>query len=367
MIGLIGKPSSGKSTFFNAATELNVKTAPYPFTTIDPNIGITWIRIPCPHQEKGRVCEPSKGFCIMGNRFVPVKITDIAGLVPGAHEGRGMGNKFLDQIRQEKVYIHVVDASGRTDMEGNEGEGNPVEEVAFLERELRLWIKGIVEKALEKVRNYPPEEREERLIQQLSAFGSLEISYDMGIEEIVDRILKGKKRVIVANKVDIPSSEEWVKELQKRYGDVIPTSSLSELILRRAAKSGYIDYIPGDDSFRVLKPLSPQQEKALSIAEEVLSRWSSTGVQRAINEAVLSNHIVVFPVQNEHNWTDSAGRVLPDAIILEKGSTPLDLAEKIHSDLAKHFVAAIDARKLIRIPKDQPLNHLDVIKIVSAR
>lgn len=161
-LGLVGKPSSGKTTFFNAATEGSAKTAPYPFTTIEPNVGVTWVRTKCPHVEIGKECNPNHGFCVEGNRFVPVEIIDVAGLVPGAHEGRGLGNKFLDDLRQADVLIHVVDASGSSDAEGNPlkpGERDPAEDVEFLREEILLWMEGIVQKAWEKVRRCPTSRR----------------------------------------------------------------------------------------------------------------------------------------------------------------------------------------------------------------
>ena len=115
-IGLAGKPNAGKSTFFKSATLIDVAIANYPFTTIEPNVGIAYVRTRCVCRELGIDC----GKCVDGWRFIPVKLIDVAGLVPGAHEGRGLGNEFLDNLRQAEGVIHVVDASGSTDEEGNE-------------------------------------------------------------------------------------------------------------------------------------------------------------------------------------------------------------------------------------------------------
>ncbi|NPA86551.1 MAG: redox-regulated ATPase YchF [Candidatus Diapherotrites archaeon] len=377
MIGIVGKPSSGKSTFFNAATELNVKTAPYPFTTIEPNVGVSWVRVECPHTEIGVECNPRSGFCIKGKRFVPVKLIDVAGLVPGAHAGRGMGNRFLDELRRAEAFIQVVDASGRTDLEGNPGEGNPVEEVEFLERELIEWIKEKVVAAWERAKKLPSDKRDEYLVNAFTGLGVHpseaerilnKLGYPEGKEEDWAReILGSRTRVIAANKVDVEGAEDWVKELKRRFDNVVPTSALAELILRRAARSGYVDYVPGDGHFEVKRELSPEQRRALELVEDVLSRWGSTGVQEAINRAVLAKNIVVFPVADENRWTDGEGNVLPDAFILPKGSTALDLAFAIHTDIGKKFIAAVDARTKKRVGKDYELKHLDVIKIVAGR
>ena len=378
MIGLVGKPSSGKSTFFSAATEKSVKTAPYPFTTIDPNRGVTWVRVECPHTEISAPCNPRSGFCIKGNRFVPVEITDIAGLVEGAHEGRGMGSRFLDEIRREDIILQIVDASGKTDLEGYEGDGDPVKEVLMLRRELTMWIKGIVKKVFEKTKNYRENEREYIIYSKLSGLSVPESLVKRLIDEIgvsddkntlttwAEKILATKTMYIVANKVDIPSAEEWVDILRKGFNNVVPASALAELILRKALRGGYVDYVPGDSSFKVLKPLNEEQKKALEIAEYVISTYGNTGVQRAIDMSVLERNIIVFPVKDENRWTDGEDNVLPDAYIVEKGSTALDLAFKIHSDIGRGFLYAVDARTKRKLGKDYELKHRDVIKIVSA-
>ena len=150
-IGLVGKPSSGKSSFFKAATMINVQIADYPFTTIKPNTGMGYVTTECVCKKYGVKCNPNNSLCVDGIRFVPVKLIDVAGLVPDAHLGKGMGNQFLDDLRQADCLIHVVDCSGLTDAEGKQTKDhNPCEDVRFLEREIDLWFIKIIERALEK-------------------------------------------------------------------------------------------------------------------------------------------------------------------------------------------------------------------------
>ena len=155
-IGLVGKPNVGKSTSFSALTETPVEIANYPFTTIDPNVGVAWLplREPCACLElrerreqegrmenkregdprKGSICIPNSGSCTGYNRLVPVTMIDVAGLVPGAHKGKGRGNQFLSDLARCDALIQVIDASGSTDIEGNpvgSGGSNPLEAVSY--------------------------------------------------------------------------------------------------------------------------------------------------------------------------------------------------------------------------------------------
>ena len=148
LIGLIGKPSVGKSTFFKAATLAEVEIASYPFTTIKANHGVGYVKVDCIDKEFDTQCSPSHGFCINHQRFVPIDLMDVAGLVEGASEGKGLGNQFLDDLREANVFIHIVDVSGKTDKEGKPTENHdPCEDIEFLDKELNLWYFNILMKA----------------------------------------------------------------------------------------------------------------------------------------------------------------------------------------------------------------------------
>ena len=111
LIGLVGRPNVGKSTFFKATTLAEVQIASYPFTTIKANHGIAYVKTECIDKEFHVQCAPNHGFCINHHRFVPVELMDVAGLVPGASEGKGLGNQFLDDLRKADVFVHIVDVS----------------------------------------------------------------------------------------------------------------------------------------------------------------------------------------------------------------------------------------------------------------
>jgi len=381
-IGIAGKPNAGKSTFFKAATLADAEIANYPFTTIKPNVGVGYVRVKCVCQELGVKCNE----CIDGWRFIPVKLIDVAGLVPDAHKGRGLGNEFLDNLRQSEAVIHVVDASGSTDEEGNEiglGERNPVEDVKFLYHEIDMWLFGILKRNWDKIiRRMKAEKRDPAkfLTEQLAGLGFEEWmvreamrGFDVSAlseEELKSFAVELRKRrmqmVIAANKAD-KAPRKMLEELMKLDEIVVPTSAAYELILRTAAKNGYIKYLPGDPDFEIIKELNEKQLKALEKIREFLKEFGSTGVQDAINRVVfdLLDYIVVYPVEDENKFTDSKGNVLPDAMLVKRGTTAKELAFKIHTEIGKHFIYALDARTKMRVADDYELKNNDVIKIVS--
>jgi ribosome-binding ATPase len=395
LIGIIGKANVGKSTFFNAATELAVQAANYPFTTINSNVGIIHARQKCVCTEFGVQDNPIHSICIDGNRFIPLNLIDIAGLVPGAHLGKGLGNKFLDDARQADALIHIVDASGSTDSEGkpiSPGTGDPISDIRFVEEEFDLWLASVVSRDWNKVSREAEsqgQKLEQMLAKRLSglAIGSRQIAdaldetglrYKKTISWTQEDIfnfcktirLKSKPIVLAANKADLPTVDKNINAMKKTGRDVIVCASEAENLLRRAAKKGIIHYLPGDNSFNIKQEaeLNDQQKKALRIIRNILSKYGSTGIQEVINYACfkLLNLIVVYPVEDELKLTDKKGNILPDARLLPRGSTAKDLARAIHADLAKGFLYAIDIRSKQRLSSEYKLKNNDVIKIVSA-
>lgn len=393
--GIVGKPNVGKSTFFAAATLAEVKIAPYPFTTIKANKGIGYVKIKCVCREFGVNDMPINSFCVNGYRFIPVELIDVAGLVPGAREGRGLGNQFLSELSKADVLIHIVDAAGMTDSEGRPvkpGSHDPLEDVNFLAREIDLWMVDILQRNWRKILRVSPDP-EETLTLSLSGLNIKRqyVEQALKLSGLYEKPLKNwcsddimsfittlrqyaKPMLIAANKCDIPEAEENIKRLKEAIGDkyVIPTSAEAELALRRAAAAGLINYMPGDGDFEIIdeKKLGKRQTIALEyIRERVLSRWGSTGVQKVINRAFLDilGMIAVFPVEDENSLTDHKGNILPDAWLVPPGTTPRQLAYMIHTELGEKFIAAIDVRTKRALPSDAPLRHRAVVKIRARR
>ena len=397
LIGVVGKPSSGKSTFFKAATLADVEIANYPFTTIKPNHGTGFVKIDCADKEFNVQCNPRMGYCQNHNRFIPVDMLDVAGLVPGAHEGKGMGNQFLDDLNQADVLIHIIDCSGSTNANGEPVDAlshDPLKDVGFLEFELDMWYIRSIEKGWEKFARSVAQERAnmiKAMAKQLSFLRVTEVIIEdtmekLGLEHDVTKWTHETKRkfathvrritkpmVVACNKIDVPGAENNFNRLREAFPQsiLIPCSSEAELALKEAAKHQLIDYIPGESSFSIKNEssLNEKQKKALQfIDENVLKKFKSTGVQGIINAAVFDclKYIAIFP-GGVGKMQDQYGRTLADCFLMPPNATALDFAFKLHTDIGNHFVKAIDVKTRKPVGKDYPLKHRDVIEIATSK
>lgn len=389
-LALAGKPNCGKSTFFKAATLADAEIANYPFTTIDANHGVAYVRTPCPCTALALPGgAASCGHCTDGVRFIPINLIDVAGLVPEAHTGRGLGNQFLDHLRQADAIIHVVDGSGATDAEGNPvgvGEHDPESDIVFLPQEMTMWVYGILAKHWARLlrqaqaKSFVLHAAVAEVLAGLAitnedvAAAVRETGVDLlhadeaGVIEFCGALLRRSKPMIaVANKAD--QAPDALLERLREHG-IPPATAAGELALRNAAKAGLVTYLPGDPSFTVTDRagLSKAQAAGLDAIAAVMARLGGTGVQPALNRAVfeLLGMIVVYPVEDETHFADGRGRVLPDAFLLREGSTPRELAFAVHTEIGEGFLYAIDARTHMRIKDTQALKDGDIIRIVSA-
>ena len=398
LVGIVGKPSCGKSTFFKAATLAEAEIANYPFTTIKANHGVGYVKVECAEKDFNVKCNPRFGYCIDGTRFVPVDLLDVAGLVPGAHKGLGRGNEFLDDLNQANILIHVIDVSGSVNEKGEPVEPlsyDPVEDVKFLEIELDMWYFKNITKGWEKFARQLQQENQEikkALAKQLTF---LRVTEPM-IDDVIDELGLNKEKpaewsedelkalatklrkitkpmIIAANKIDVPGAEKNFERIKKEFPDylIIPCSAESELALKEAAKHEIIDYIPGENDFTITdeSKLNEKQKTALSfIKTNILDKFNSTGVQEVLDSAVfkLLKYIAIFP-GGVNKLEDKDGNVLPDCFLLPEGSTALGFAYHLHTDLGDKFIRAIDVKTKRTVGKEHQLKHRDVVEIITAK
>jgi ribosome-binding ATPase YchF (GTP1/OBG family) len=349
-IGLLGKTNVGKSTFFSAATEAPVSIGNFPFTTIEPNVGVAYVMTDCAckHFE----IKHDIPLCKNGTRFIPIKLIDVAGLVPGAHKGKGLGIKFLDDARQAEALIHVVDVAGVTDIQGQPvplGTHDPMEDVEFVVDEFDLWFKAILEREWPKLTKEIEQKRTKIIEGIANRFSGLAIK-NYQVHEVLQKLdlitknppewddsdltlfskelrKKTKPILIAANKADLCKDLEIVQKI-KKDSQVVPCSAETELLLRKATKAGLIDYIPGDNDFKIKEgvEVSPPQQKALDLVKSVFSKINSTGIQEVLNSIIFDilKLIVVYPVEDDTKLCNKDGQVLPDARLLPINSTAKD-------------------------------------------
>ena len=418
-IGLVGKPNVGKSTYFSAATLAKVDIANYPFCTIEANVGVAFIAAPqpCPCKDlrarleedgrlepiseddprKGSICEPRTGSCVGFVRLVPTFLVDVAGLVPGAADGRGRGNAFLSDLANCDALIQVVDAAGLTDIEGNpiaaldDVESSLKEETSFLTEELDSWIYGILDDGWSRGSRRVQAEGDKGLttflhdrftglgatlphiLQALDEFrtqwGDLDTPWMWSEEKVRSLSCQIRRQLfpihIAANKADSAKGTPW--QAITANGIVQPTMADMELALRRADSGGMISYSPGKESFEIVDQtkLNPAQINALSSMKEKLAEAGGTGVAELLSGVLFNalDHIVVYPVADENAWKDGEGRVLPDAFVVPNNIEAKELAYKVHSDLGDGFIRAVDGRTRRIVGADHECGDSDVIKI----
>ncbi len=392
LIGIVGKPSCGKSTFFKASTLADVDIANYPFTTIKPNHAVGFVKVKDPAKDFGKSSNPRMGFVMDDWRFVPVDLIDVAGLVPGAYKGEGMGSQFLNDLNQADVLIHVIDASGSINEKGEDvelGSYDPLKDVAFLENELDHWYLSIMMKGWEKFIRQVMQEKRDLAVALEKQLSGVRVTEDMAKEAFKKLNLDAKKPnewteeqllsfaselrrrskpiMIAANKCDRPGAQENIERLKKEFPEyyIIPCSAELELGLKEANKNEIIKYIPGEQDFSILKELPEKQQKGLEFIKEFLTK-QSTGVQEVLNTAVfkLLKYKTLYP-GGVSKLEDSDGNVIPDCFLMPQSTTALEFAYRLHTDFGKNFIKAISVRTKLPVGKDHVLDDGEIIEIMA--
>ena len=376
-IGIIGRTNVGKSTLFKALTLEEVEIEDRPFTTIEPNKGVGYVTIECPEKYFNVKCNPHNAPCTDGTRFVSINIIDVAGLVEGASEGKGLGNKFLSDIMEADAIIEVIDISGNTDSNGNKTKDfDPALDIEMVDSEIKKWIASIISRS----RYVGKEDISDIIFKNVSGINIKystvkEVVKELNVKEINEdtalkmaslMMKKDKPMLILCNKMDsVEDLDNRIKKLKERFDyDFMACSAAAELTIKEAEKGGFIRF--KDNKIERLKELSSDQEKAINIIDRIIKKYGGTGVREALNRLVfeLKGYKVVFPVEDEKKLTDGFGRILPDAYLVEKDATPKDVAAMIHSDIAKNYKGAIDCKTGLKVKNDSPVKNGQVLKIL---
>ncbi|EGV62256.1 hypothetical protein PSN45_000978 [Yamadazyma tenuis] len=390
VIGLVGKPSSGKSTTLNALTDANAKIGAFPFTTIDPNKATGYLEVDCACKRFGleASCKPTYGYCKHGKRGVPIMLLDVAGLVPNAHLGRGLGNKFLSDLTEADCLIHIVDVSGTTDSEGKATRGyDPLQDIEWLQDEIFRWILGnlkerwgsVVRKhvgtkstTLETLRAqlggyYANKNLIAKCLDDIPNLPALQHWDEEMIETVVRSFMKHKFPTVLAmNKMDHPDSDKNVSKIILRYPDskCVLTSSITEILLRKLAAQKYIKYEPGTEFVDTkddlpdedLKPLDDKLRNRIeNIRDLVLYRFGSTGTVQLLQTATeLLQLIPVYTVRNIHNYTGASGsEVFRNCLLVKKGTPVISVARKVMGDVT---IAAIETVGGVRVGEEDTVD-----------
>lgn len=418
-VGLVGKPSAGKSTFFNAITDPvdesdGARIAAFPFTTIDPNLGTGFFEfLPPPNwvsPELAAKMDSTWGVTASGHHKVPIQIKDVAGLVPGAYQGKGRGNAFLNDLLESDVFIHIVDVSGTTDAGGAPTEAcSPRQEITWVREELHRWIFANLRAKWASVCRRPGRIYDmftgyhakpalvtralERAGVKLDTLDETLPYWDRRmLHSVVAHFLRVRFPILLAlNKADLPTASAYIQELQALGlpDPMVPVSAQSEWQLCQLRRAGFIKYNDGERDFSVVpsraSELSGPQRKILAdIRQKVLVPFGHTGVLAAVTAAVyLKAPTVVFPVDNlvscialpvggVHRFKGSG--VLAEPVLLRSGSNTLDLFQVLsHPPLvavAGDYVRAeylSEQGAMLLLRKDQVLSNGWVCRVMTNR
>jgi ribosome-binding ATPase YchF (GTP1/OBG family) len=322
-------------------------------------------------------------------RSVPIELLDVAGLVPGAHEGKGLGNKFLDDLRHADALIHVVDASGTVDAEGKETRGyDPSVDIAWLRSEIVAWVMGNLWTKWGSIKRRHQAVKAtavETLQNQFSGYGStsttvvraldrlalkepLEDWDQATVERVVNAFVDEKFPTVIAlNKIDHPDADKNISKIAKMQDPetIVLCSAISEIFLRKMAKQGYIKYTEGsefvdtredlieqgDPTGGDLKELDEKNRNRIeNLKDMVLYRFGSTGVVQVLSKAArLLGLVPVFPVRNTATFASGASEsrhVFRDCVLVKKNSTVGDVARKVMGDAPIAYVEGIGGTRV---------------------
>ena len=314
-IGIVGMPNAGKSSLFNALTRAGAQAANYPFTTVEPNVAVVGV----PDERLDRVA------ATIGARPVvheTIQFHDIAGLVRGAHQGEGLGNKFLANIRETDAILHVVRVHKDAQVVHPEGRVDPLADVETIETELLF---ADLEQA---------ERRLERVSKQAKSLDKLAVAEEAWLRRVVEALRAGQAVRTVPEPPDAPGAATRLAALTSKpvlyvanvaEGEPLgPPASLVTHAEERGARAAAV-------SARLDSELSELDDDEAHAMRDELGVTES-GLETVIREAFALLDLIQFFTAGQ----DKEGR----AWAIPRGTRARAAAGSIHTDMERGFVAA---------------------------
>ena len=313
-VGIVGLPNAGKSSLFNALTRAGAEAANYPFTTIEPNVAVVPVR-------DARLDQVAATIGASNIVYDTVDFHDIAGLVRGAHEGEGLGNKFLANIRETDAIVHVVRVHEDASVVHPEGSVDPIRDIETIETEL---IYADLEQA---------ERRHGRVVRDARSGDRVAVAEEAWLREVIDALQSGRPVRTVASPPDAPEAVRNLSPLTSKPvlfvvnveegADEVPVE-----VADRAAEEGALVVAVSSRLEAELSELD--DEEAASMREELGAGESS--LDRVVSGAfALLDELAFF----------TAGEAKPaQSWHLKRGLTAWHAAGAIHTDIQKGFVRA---------------------------
>ncbi len=325
-VGIVGMPNAGKSTLFNALTEGGAQTGDYPFTTIEPNVAVAEV----PDERLDALVAT-----LDSSKVTPATIYfhDIAGLVKGASEGEGLGNKFLASIRETDAICHVVRAHGDTGVPHPDGSIHPLRDIETIETELVL---SDYEQA---------ERRLERVTKQARSGDAEAIAERDWLEKVRDALAEGRPVRSVPAPEGAPDAVRHLQALTSKpmlyvanvdEGDSEVPGDIAELAKKHDAVAIAL-------SARIEGELAELDAEEAAEMRESYGVEGESGLARLVRAAYDLLGLITFFTAGEQ--TEAVARSLP------RGGTALDAAATIHTDIADSFIKAevIDWAELVEL------------------